>query len=241
MNNKNLIIKIVILVAIIIGGIYFYPNLQVPEFESQEECIKQTLEDARKYIPASEEPVGAKRTDNEGNVWIKRDDEGWETPSFKSTTWGEALIDEQKGGAKYVPKDLYEGCRKYIKKVDPVYDTEMKQGITEIINQVIQEQTQKGIDISIENLEVRKYGERRDGTIRLNCEEIDYESDEAMIGSIADKLFEKYPNYFAEGNSKDYSVSIVSCSKMESSSDGVSVYSSKTVWRIQDGFYDYSI
>ena len=71
----------------------------------------------KKYGPASEEPINAKREDSQGNIWTKIDKDKWKMingelvsdehakPSgirdYKSVIWEDAIIDEQPGGINY--------------------------------------------------------------------------------------------------------------------------------------------
>jgi len=233
MNKKLLFIGAIVLIAIVVGVIYFYPNSQ-PEPKTYDECVQQILKDVQKYKSASEEPIGAKRTDDKGNVWAKQED-GWKTNAqgFENTAWGDALIDEQKGGANYMPESFPE-CEKYI--FTP--NNEMEQRFSEIVNEVIQEQSQKGITISVEEIEVLNLAGRLQGHITLNCEKIDYETDREIIGSIAEKLIAEYPNEFAENSERDSWVDINGCSEMGTSPDGINTYYHTTTWRISEGYYD---
>ena len=66
----------------------------------------------------------------------------------------------------------------------------MENELREATNEVIERQKQKGIDISIK--EIVTYTAYQ-GYIDLNCGEIDFEREEEIVGSIANNLFERYP------------------------------------------------
>ncbi len=235
MEKKIWIIGIIVLVILVVGGVYLYTTQKTPEPKTYDECVQQILKDVQKYKPASEEPIGAKRTDDKGNIWTKQDDGSWKTnaPGFENTAWGDSLIDEQKGGAEYTPKSFPE-CEKYI--FTP--NTEMEQKFKEIVNQVIQEQSQKGVTISVEKIEVLNLAGKVQGFITLDCEKMTYESDRMIIESIANKLFVEFPNDFAEGSERDSWVDINGCSEMGTSPDGINTYYHTTTWRISEGYFD---
>ncbi len=242
MISKALVIGIIILIVIITGVTYFYFGSLTPEPKTYDECVQKILSEVRKYKPASEEPVGAKRTDDEGNVWIKQADGNWKTNAqgFDNTGWGDILIDEQKSGAKYIPKSFPE-CEKYISRPNTTSNTEMEQKFTEIVNKVIQEQSQNGITISVKEIEVLNLAGEVQGSITLNCEKMDYETDRAIIESIANKLFVEYPDDFAEGSQRDSWVDINGCSETGSSPDGINTYYHTTTWEISDGHFEASV
>lgn len=220
MEKKTLMIGTVVLAILVIGAVYIYSTKQPQTYD---ECVQQILKDVQKYKLASEEPVGAKRTDDKGNIWIKSEDGIWKTNAsgFENTGWGDIMIDEQKGGAKYAPQKYFPECEKYVSRPNITPNTEMEKKFTEIINQVIQEQSQKGITISVKEIQVLNLVGKVQGFINLNCENIDNESERAIIGSIANKLFEEYPNDFIEGSERDSWVDVYCAYKMG--------------WRISDG------
>lgn len=186
-NRKKLIIiagMILILAICIMGSYYFLDKkINIKKESSKithdysdityEDCVQETLERLRTFIPASEEPIGAERTDNEGNIWTKQESGDWKikeenlygeeicepqgeesqscyftgNSGFVGTSWGDALIDEQVGGAKYTPKEFPE-CEKYIS----TRNKKMEEKFVEIVNQVIAEQNEKGIFISAKEL-----------------------------------------------------------------------------------------
>ena len=232
MKKSIWIIGAIVIIAVV--GIYLYNPEPTPEPLTYDECVQQILKDVRKYKSASEESTGAKRTDNEGNVWTKQEDGSWKTNAqgFEGTGWGDALIDRQEGGAEYTPKSFPE-CEKYIF----TRNTEMELGFTEILNEVIQEQSQKGVTISIREIKVLNLVRRVQGFVKLNCEEMNYEADRAIIESVANKFFEAYPNEFAEGSERDSWIDISGCSEMGTSPDGINWYSHTTTWRISYGSY----
>lgn len=99
----------------------------------------------------------------------------------------------------------------------------MEQGFSEIVDEVIQEQSQKGIVISVEKIEVLNLAGKLQGSINLNCESMDYEIEEGIIDSIAKKLFSEYPDEFADGSERDSWVNVNCYYDMG--------------WRIYDGDY----
>jgi len=236
MKNKILVIGIIALMAIIVVGLYLYsiprpiptPNgdktYQYSEI-TYDDCSREKLRELRTLLPASEEQAGTERLDKNGNIWIKQEDGGWKTEAkgYENTGWGDALIDEQPGGANYIPDELPE-CEKYIF----TRNDKLESGFTEIVDAVIQEQSSKGIMVSVEEIEVLNLVGRLQGFIKLNCnEDMNYEIEEEVIESIANKLFVKYPDEFAEGSERDSWVD-VNC-----------VYD--LGWRISDGYYDILI
>jgi len=92
-----------------------------------------------------------------------------------------------------------EECRKYIF----TRNAKMEQELASIMNEVIQEQSQKGVTISVKKIRIINLAGRLQGSIGLNCEDMNYETEEAMIGNIASKLFTEYPNEFAKGSERD--------------------------------------
>ena len=117
MKNTTIVISFIIIIALVFG-VFYLLNTKKVEPISYEECIQQAqqaLSETKKYKPASEEPIGARRVDDDGNVWIKRREEAWETnaKSFKGVEWGDVLIDRQKGGAEYPLVANFSHCEKY--------------------------------------------------------------------------------------------------------------------------------
>jgi hypothetical protein len=118
---------------------------------------------------------------------------------------------------------------------------QIEQEFTEIMDNVVQEQAQKGVTISYENIEVNTIAETLQGSIDLLCDDLDFETDEAIIKSIAEELFTKYPEHFSENSVKQSEVMISSCSQTGSSPDGINTYYSQTRWSIFQGHYDFAI
>lgn len=118
---------------------------------------------------------------------------------------------------------------------------EMEEEFAELMAEVVQEQAEQGVVFSVKEIRVLDYTTRVQGRIVLECEELDYETDELIIESIANKLFTEYPNEFAEGSGGDSRVDVEGCSISESSSDGIIFIPHTTEWLIVDGFYDYKI
>ena len=107
----------------------------------------------------------------------------------------DAGVDRWVGGAEYTPKDPdVSECEKYIFTRNPV----MEQGVTEIVNDVIEVQEQKGVSISLEELQVLNLAGRTQGWINLQCGNISYEEEAEIIQEIANGLFEKYPEEYGE-------------------------------------------
>lgn len=246
-----LIIGAIVIIGLVVGGFYLYSNSQptptpTPNGENKhpyseityDDCVEDELSVLRNLPPASEEPIGAKRTDDDGNVWVKQEGGSWKTNAqgFENTGWGDALIDEQKGGANYTPEEFPE-CEKYMS----TRNAKMEEEFNEIMNEVINEQSQKGVTFSVENIEVINLAGRLQGSIDLSCEKFEFETDESIIQSIANKLFLKYPNEFANGSERDSLVDVRGCSETGGSPDGINTYSRTTEWRISDGYYNFAI
>jgi hypothetical protein len=107
-------------------------------------------------------------------------------------------------------------------------ETEMEQGFTEIVNNVIQEQAQKVVVVSIDRISVGGVANGVIGSISLNCKKRSYEDEEEIIGSIANKLFDKYPNDFGEERERS-SFAHVCCYYR--------AFWRAECWRIEDGSY----
>jgi inhibitor of cysteine peptidase len=63
-------------------------------------------DEIKKYGPASEEPIGASRVDNDGNIWTKVGKVSWKimnnvTRGYEYTSWGDSMIDSLPGGINY--------------------------------------------------------------------------------------------------------------------------------------------
>ncbi len=216
---KTAIVIGLICLAVLFSGCLQQPPEPAPSPEpssetmTYDECVEVVLERERIFGPAAEEPVGATRVDSEGNVWTKTDEisgysfdvEGnripqysWKTDAdgFTGTVWGNALIDEQPGGINYIP-DLSE-CEKYIF----TRNAEMEEGLSEIVDAEIENQKQKGISISLMELQVLNLAGKTQAFIALDCEEdMSFETESEIIGNIANELFEKYPEEYIEGDS----------------------------------------
>jgi hypothetical protein len=124
-----------------------------------------------------------------------------------------------------------DSCKQYIF----TRNAQMEQKFAEIVNQVIQEQAQKGVTISASDIMVLNLAGKVQGFITLNCTAGSYELDNNITESIADKLFLAYPNDFTEGSKRDSWVDVAGCSQMGSSPDGVNTYYHTTTLRISDG------
>ncbi|MCK5615243.1 hypothetical protein KAR91_75970 [Candidatus Pacearchaeota archaeon] len=112
---------------------------------------------------------------------------------------------------------------------------EMEQGFIEIMNKVTEEQAQKGITISFENIKARGTTGRVQGEITLVCEVPNIEIEEEVVQDIMVKLSEKYPEHFSENNEKDSWVDVVGCSETGSTTDGINYNYSPAEWRIWSG------
>ncbi len=265
MKKLILIIGAIVIVALVVAGIYLYspeptPNgggssdekhsySKITYDDCAKEILDKAIEEAGNLKPASEEPIGAERTDERGRVWTKSDEinswdfdgnpipgaYAWKSPDSAGSLLTNDAVDEFPGGINYMPEDLdYSSCEKYIF----TRNADMEQRFTEIMDEVIQEQSQKGISISVEEIEVLNLAGRLQGHIVLSCEKMNYEADREIIGTIADKLIAEYPNEFSEGSERDSWVDIQGCSESGSSPDGVNTYYHTTTWRISDGYYD---
>lgn len=119
---------------------------------------------------------------------------------------------------------------------------EMEQNLTEIVTNVIQEQSKKGVVISIQNISVINLYGKVQGDVRLTCnKELNFTDDESIVESIAQKLFVRYPDDFAKGSKRDSWVDVHGCSVTSSSPDGVNSYSSKTTMTIAGGSVHWRI
>jgi len=243
MKKSILIVGAIVILGFIIAGFYFYDseekNIENKYSYSEityDDCVADELNNLRKLPSAEYEPIGAKRTDNEGNDWIKQEDGSWKTDAkgFENTAWGDSLIDEQIGGVNYFLEE-FPKCEKYIF----TRNAKMEQGISQVMDELILEQ--KGT-ISVSEIEVLNLAGRLQASMELDCEEeISFEAEEKIIESLANKLFKKYPNEFAEGSEKDSRVEVRGCSKTGSSPDGINTYYSQTDWGIFDGQVDIRI
>ena len=227
MNNKIAVWSVIALIFIILGIVYFYvgESQEKSEPKSYDECAQQVLSEMRKYKPASEEQIGTKRTDDEGNIWIKQDGDQWKTDAkgFESTAWGNLLIDEQKGGAEYTPKELPQ-CKKYIY----TNNSEMEKVFANIVNKVIQEQSKNEVSISVEKIQVLNLVAKVQGSIKLKCDKnVDFATEDLIIKSISDNLFVEYPNDFAEESERKSWVDVSCAYEMG--------------WRIENGHYNMKV
>jgi len=82
-----------------------------------EECVNILESEKGKYPSAESESIGASREDEEGNIWIKQENDMWKTDAkkYEGVSWGAELIDKLPGGINYQP-DLNQ-CEKYKVKV----------------------------------------------------------------------------------------------------------------------------
>jgi len=84
--------------------------------EIYEECVNEKSSEIPELGPAEDEPIGATREDNEGNVWIKQENGMWITnvEKYKGISWGNELIDENtKEVRKYDDID----CEIYLEEI----------------------------------------------------------------------------------------------------------------------------
>jgi prophage tail gpP-like protein len=103
----------------------------------------------------------------------------------------------------------------------------MEEGFTEILNEVVQEQSREGITISVKEIKVLNLAGRSQAAIILDCGDISYEEEDKIIESIANKLFGEYPTEYAENSERDSWVDVECDYDMG--------------WRISDGIYDMLI
>jgi hypothetical protein len=258
MGSKSLIVTGV-LIVLLVGGFYFYFNSQpAPNSGGRDEyseityddCVEGELSDLRKLPPASEEPIGAKRTDEQGRVWIKSDEiNQWDfdgNPILGAYAWksDESLglllsndaVDEFPDGSNYALEEFPE-CEKYIF----TRNAKMEEEFNEIMREVINEQFQKGVIFSVENIEVINLAGRLQGSIDISCDKLGFETDESIVQSIAKKLFLRYPDEFGEGSERDSWVNVESCSETGGSPEGVNTYYRPTLWKIRNGYYDFAV
>ncbi|MBT4376839.1 hypothetical protein HOD29_05695 [archaeon] len=126
-------------------------------------------------------------------------------------------------------------------KIEPSHEAsheniKMEREIRGIIEEVIDEQRQEGIEITIDRLET--YNERQ-GFVKLGCENLDYDVEEKIMGDISAKLLEKYSEDYGENG--DLWFDIQTCSQSGSSPDGINTYYSPTEWMFSNGEYGMRI
>jgi len=192
------------------------------------------------------EPIGAKRTDSRGYVWIKSgeinvfDYQGnplagayaWKSNQSLGSLLTNDAIDEFPGGSKYILEDLSK-CEQYLF----THNVETEGKFREIVNQAIQEHSMEE-KISIEKIEVSNLAGRLQGFVSITCvDKLSFDPDREIAQSIADKLILEYPDEFAKGSERDFWVDLKGCSESGSSSDGVRTYYHTTTWRISDGSF----
>ena len=124
---------------------------------------------------------------------------------------------------------------------EPENNEERKQELLEIMNEIIQEKLQEGINISVKEVSVINREKEIEGSIVLGCEEIGFEKDEAIIKSISEKLILKYPDEFSQASEGRSRIEVTGCSETGSSPDGINEYFSRTQWLIVNDIYDYAI
>ena len=78
------------------------------------------------------------------------------------------------------------------KPTQTTYEVEL----TEIINEVVEEQAQEGITISVEGITITEREGEKEGYIELNI--VGDIGNQEIIEKIQDKLIKKYPNCFAD-------------------------------------------
>jgi len=198
-----------------------------------DECAENILKDIVIYGPASEEPIGAQRTDGDGRIWIKSDEinqfdfdgnpipgaYAWKSDQSPGSLLTNEAVDSFPGGANYVP-EIFPECLEYIGNRDSTKEEVFR----EIVNTVIQEQFQNGVTFSIEEIQVISLAGKTQGFIKLNCnDDINYETEEDIIESISNKLSARYPKEYSEGYTNP-SWTDVHCNH------GMG-------WRISEGYY----
>tara|TARA_Y100000034_G_scaffold97185_1_gene118642 strand:- start:335 stop:1057 length:723 start_codon:yes stop_codon:yes gene_type:complete len=231
----------IVIILIIVGGIYFYfsnskptPNGDIEYSEiTYDDCAEDILKELRTLGPANEEPIGAERTDKDGRVWIKSDEintfdaqgnpvsgaYAWKSDSSLGSLLTAESVDEFPEGINYNPDaSAFKECEIYI----GTRNAKMEEAISEIVNIEIEKQEKI---ISIKELYVYNLGGRSQAGVKLECEELTYEIEKEMIENIAEVLFQKYPNDYAEDSEGDSWVDI-DCN-----------YD----WRISDGYSDIKI
>jgi hypothetical protein len=169
---------------------YNYSNI------TYDSCSQKIVNDM-KLIPASQESVGAQRRDQKGNIWTKDGNDSWTSngSGYEMTMWGDMTIDEE----TYPKNKISLECNKYIGTLNK----EMEDGILKIVNKVAEEQSKEGINISVKKIEVFNLAGKVQAIIDLNCDNINHEQENLIIGNIAQKLFDNYPNDFAKGSKRD--------------------------------------
>jgi len=92
------------------------------KYYRETEEYNQCIYDIENYVPtygrAEDEPAGATRPENNGNIWTKQEDGWWKSPEYPELSWGDYPIDEQKGGVSYVSRGrAYDGCDQYLEEI----------------------------------------------------------------------------------------------------------------------------
>lgn len=184
-----------------------------------DDCKAKILEEEIKRVgklkPAKDELIGAIREDKDSNIWIKSnetnkwdlngkpvpDSFAWKSNQSIGTLLEDKIVDTFPGGVNYTPDNLdFKECEKYIFSRNAKLEQEFKS----IINTEIENQKQRGINISIEDLQVINLVGRIEGIIQLNCpEDLNSSLEDSIISNIANALFKKYPQEFSENSSKD--------------------------------------
>jgi hypothetical protein len=108
-------------------------------------------------------------------------------------------------------------------------DNELCEGVLEIINANLPP------DYKVQEINHYERSNKDDIKITLACEEISYETEEIVIGILAELLFESYPNEFGLDLDRMSSVDILGCSETGTSPDGEVIYMHKTNWGIFNG------
>lgn len=240
MNNKQLIIGAVVLILLIVGGIYIFSPSEKPEPETYNQCVAQILDDLRTLKPASEEAIGAKRTDDLGEVWTKSDEprefftsegtieEGyiWKSEQSQGSILGDEDVDEFQGGASYLPEDsAFKECEKYIGTVNLEY----KESLQKLMNSLSDELLGQGITISLEEIDAGNTLEGIEGKLEID---IDGEiGNEVMIIKIQQKLMEEYPMCFSEDSDCEFEVEVRLSYGGERDSS----------WMIFENYYDMAV
>jgi len=115
-------------------------------------------------------------------------------------------------------------------------NTKMEGEIRGVIEEVIEEQKQQGIDISINKIETYSAYQ---GFVKLDCENLDFDTEEKIIGSIVSKLVERYPEDYGENGNLWFDIE--TCSQTGSSPDGIETYYHPTQWMVSNGEYGQRI
>ena len=112
---------------------------------------------------------------------------------------------------------------------------EMENELRGVLNEVILEQRQKGIELSIES--INTYGDHQ-GYVKMGCEEPNFVAEEKFVGDFVERLVKKYPEKYGE-NGRLW-LDVETCSEVRGS-DGRTTFVNPSVWQVGSGGYGLRI